>query len=230
MIKIKICGLKRRQDIEYVNAALPDYAGFVFAGSKRRVSPEQAADLKKELDAGIIAVGVFVDEPVKNIAALVQNGIIDAVQLHGNEDGEYIKELRRACADINIKKRSEVCGRICKGNKPFESDINIIKAVRVESVESIKNADALDADFLLLDNGAGGTGKAFDWSVIAEAQPISKPFFLAGGIGSDNIERAVDMVSPFGVDMSSSVETDGVKDFEKIREAVRLVRQKSNGK
>lgn len=224
MTKIKICGLKRLEDIEYVNAALPDYAGFVFAGTKRRVTPEQAAELRKGLDAKITAVGVFVDEPVNNIVKLVQNGIIDAVQLHGSENGDYIKELRGALADINTKSCS-FCSKQQIGCGAAAPTINIIKAVRAESAENIRDAERLDADFLLLDNGAGGTGEAFDWSVIAEAQPIFKPFFLAGGIGSGNIRRAVDTVKPFGIDMSSSVETDGVKDFEKILEAVRLARK-----
>ncbi len=201
MTRIKICGLKRPTDIDYVNAALPDYAGFVFAGSKRRVSPEQAAALRARLDARITAVGVFVDEPVDNILTLLNQSVIDVVQLHGDEDAEYIGALRKACQGLTV-----------------------IKAVRVDSADRIREACELDADFLLLDNGAGGTGNVFDWSLIKEAEPIAKPFFLAGGIGADNVRAAVEEVNPFGVDMSSGVETDGVKDFDKIRKVVSLLR------
>lgn len=201
--KIKICGLRRPEDIEYVNECLPDYAGFVFAAGRRQVDADTAAKLRERLDSRIQAAGVFVNEDVQRAARLVNEKIIDLIQLHGDEDESYISELR------NLLRRGK-----------------IIKAVRVRSQQDIQNADKLHADYLLFDkfsaDAYGGTGEAFDWSLISS---VHKPFFLAGGIEPGNVEEAVARVHPFAIDVSSGVETDGFKDRDKIIEIVSKVRK-----
>lgn len=199
--RIKICGLSRPCDIDYVNASKPDYIGFVFAKSKRQVSPWQAAELKRRLNPDIRAVGVFVNEEPERIAGLVRDGIIDWVQLHGQEDEAYIDSLRKLLART---------GNACP----------IIKAFSIKTPEDVKNACKSSADYILLDQGAGGTGKTFDWHVIGE---IGRPFFLAGGLGPDNVEAAI-QTGAFALDLSSGVETDGFKNAEKIELCVRKVR------
>jgi len=202
MTKVKICGLTRQEDIAAVNRYLPDYMGFVFApGSRRRVTPEQACLLKERLDSRIKAVGVFTNETVQNIAALCDTGVIDIVQLHGDETEEFIRALRKKTASP------------------------VIKAVRVRSAEQILQAQELSCDLLLLDTYQkgryGGSGKTFDHSLIPALQ---KPFFLAGGLNESNIEQAVLASRPFAVDVSSGAETDGVKDENKIRRIMETVR------
>lgn len=198
MTKIKLCGLRRSADIEVANRLRPDYIGFVFAPqSKRYTSPEQAALLKAQLDPAISAVGVFVDEDPEQIAVLVEQGIIDLVQLHGGEDENDIQTLRRRVA--------------CP----------ILKAFRVEGEEDLLAAKTSTADYVLLDSGSGGTGTAFDWGLIRN---MDRPFFLAGGLEPDNVREAVARLNPFGVDVSSGIETGGWKDQEKMRAFVERVR------
>lgn len=201
MTKIKICGLTTIQDIEYVNEALPDFIGFVFANSRRKVSIDTALQLKNSLDCRIKAVGVFVNENTSIIRQLCQSNVIDYVQLHGDEDEEYIKNLTQQIS------------------KP------IIKAIRVKDLSSIMAAQQLSCKFLLLDTFSdkeyGGTGKTFDWTL---AGGIVKPFFLAGGINSFNAKAAIDSSKPYCLDVSSGVETNGVKDRSKIIDIVSLVR------
>jgi phosphoribosylanthranilate isomerase len=187
-MKIKICGLAREADIGFANDTLPDYIGFVFAESRRRVTARTAERLRAGLDAKITPVGVFADAPVAQVAALARNGVIDWVQLHGREDNAYIAALRALCA------------------------APIIQAGFGET----------DADFMLLDNGSGGTGSAFDWDAIGARR---KPFFLAGGINIENIDRAMGF-SPYAIDVSGGAETDGVKDFEKIAALVKKARER----
>lgn len=201
MTKIKICGLTRIQDIEYVNEALPDYIGFVFANSRRKVSFETSFQLKKALDSRIKAVGVFVNESISNIIQLCSAGIIDYVQLHGDEDEEYLRTLR------------------------YEISNPIIKAIRVKDLSSIKAIDKLSCEFALLDAYSdcqyGGTGKTFDWKL---ASTIKKPFFLAGGINSSNAKAAIEYCQPYCLDVSSGVETNGFKDRNKILKIVNQVK------
>ena len=198
MTKVKICGLSRAADIEAVNDAMPDYIGFVFApNSRRQISPELAANLKSQLHPDIIAVGVFVDAPIAQIKALVQSGTIGAVQLHGTEDIQY---LRRLAAEVNTP---------------------ILKALAVTQKGDAQKWDQSPASHLLLDNAAGGTGQRFDWNLIGK---LNKPYFLAGGLDAQNVTDAIKRVSPFAVDVSSGVETNGVKDHEKIRSFIRRVR------
>lgn len=202
MTKIKICGLRRPEDIIYVNECKPDYVGFVFAKSRRQVTEDEAKLLRSALAPGIIPVGVFVNEDIDKVTGLLNEGIIDIAQLHGDEDSTYIARLRE---------------KMQRGE--------LIKAVRVASSESIEAAGKLNVDYLLLDTYSakeyGGTGETFDWSVIQE---VGKPFFLAGGISSDNICQAIEAVQPYGVDVSSGVETDGVKDREKIIDIITKVK------
>ncbi|MDA8220830.1 phosphoribosylanthranilate isomerase [Desulfosporosinus sp.] len=201
MTKIKLCGLTRVCDIEAVNEAHPDYVGFVFANSKRRITPQDAFGLKELLDDKIQTVGVFVDETMEQILDICSIGIVDFIQLHGQENATYIERLQK------------------------ESGKPVIKAVRVRSREDIKAAERLNCNYLLLDafsdKSAGGTGETFDWKVV---DAVQKPFFLAGGLNSGNILQAMSVVKPFGVDISSGVETDGFKDRGKILEIVRLIR------
>lgn len=205
MTKIKICGLKRECDIDYVNAARPDYIGFVFAGEKRRVSIEQAANLRSRLDEGIIPVGVFVNAPVEMIVQALEENAIEVVQLHGSEDEEYIAKLRQY------------------------TQAPIIKAVSVTSVDDVIKAQDYPVDYLLFDQGKGGTGKTFDWSLLPENQMLEekdsvKPFFLAGGISPENAMQAVRQVQPYAIDVSSGVETNGFKDADKIQKIVQMIR------
>ena len=199
--KIKICGLSRPCDIEYVNEAKPDYCGFIinFPKSIRNVSPETVSELVKELSPDITPVGVFVNEPQETILKLIAQGTITHIQLHGQEDGAYIRELRERA----------------------DREIMIIKAWKVRKTEDVKAAQESPADLVLLDNGTG-TGQTFDWSLI---RGIDRPFLLAGGLSPENLAKAVSQVRPWGVDLSSGVETDGVKDRRKVLAAVRAVRE-----
>lgn len=196
MSKIKICGLFRLKDIEYVNKALPDYIGLVFAKSRRQVTRETAISLREQLDKRIIPVGVFVNEPAEHIAELYNLGVIQMAQLHGQESDAYIKALKQLC------------------------DIPIIKAVRVDTQKDIQRGEASPGEYLLLDNGEGGTGKQFEWSLISN---IKKPYFLAGGINEANIQDAMDL-HPFCIDISSGAESNGKKDRDKILNLVQKVR------
>lgn len=202
MTKIKICGLRRKEDVAYVNEVRPDYAGFVFAKSRRMVTKEQAKELRKMLHPKIVPVGVFVNEEVSIVAELVREGIIDVVQLHGDETEAYIQQLREK---IN--------------------PVTIIKAIRVAEVSDLKNCELLSVDYLLFDTFSikeyGGTGHTFDWELIKE---VKTPYFLAGGLNSQNVKDALDMLHPFAVDVSSAVEKDGWKDKEKINAFVQAVR------
>jgi len=197
--KIKICGLRRIEDIEAVNGAMPDYIGFVFAKSKRQIDMETAAKLKKRLDKRILAIGVFVNQPVDFIAELYQKGVIEIAQLHGEEDDKYICELRKVC------------------------DCKIIKAVGIakELPDLPKSADYLLFD--TLSTQRGGTGETFDWKVLENYTGI--PYFLAGGLSPENVSDALHCLAPFAVDVSSGVEMDGCKDAERINEFVQSVRQ-----
>ena len=201
MTKIKICGMMRPEDISAVNEAEPDYAGFIFApGRRRTVSHSSAAEMRSLLSGKIKAVGVFLDNDINEIVSLCDAGTIDLIQLHGNENEEYIRRLRSF------------------------TDKPIIKAVSVRTGNEPLIADMLPVDYLLLDTyhaaNPGGTGEGFDWGLIPE---LSKPFFLAGGIGTDNIRSALRW-GAYGIDVSSGAETGGVKDRRKILELVKIVR------
>ena len=198
MTKVKFCGLTRLCDIEAVNELMPDYAGFVFFKKSRRyVTPEQAALLKKALDPSIKSVGVFVDEPLENVVSLVLSGVIDVVQLHGGESDYYIAELKKRVS------------------------APVIKAFKIKSAEDAVEADKTLADYIIFDAGMGD-GKTFDWSLIGR---LNKPFFLAGGLTPDNAADAVHTLHPYALDVSSGIETDGFKDKEKMAAFAAAVRR-----
>lgn len=198
MVKIKICGLKRLEDIDIVNKYKPDYIGFVFADSKRKVSHELASEMKKNLSSDIISVGVFVDAEIDEIINLFNRGIIEVAQLHGQENEEYIGSL---------KERT--------GGK-----IKIINAIEMDDEEDLLEYESSIADFLLLDSGKG-SGKTFDWNLIRK--DLNKEFFLAGGIDISNISKAINEIDPYAIDLSSSLETDGFKDESKIKEIMEAI-------
>ena len=214
MQKIKLCGMMKPCDIEYANRVKPDLVGFIFANTRRKISATQAKQFREALDAEIPAVGVFVNEDISVITSLVQDGCIDMIQLHGEEDADYIRRLREIC------------------------DVPVIKAVKVQTVEQIRQAAALPVDYLLLDTYRkgvlGGTGEAFDWELLQEAKAAAgdtaegelfgKPYFLAGGLHAGNLREAAALGS-YGLDVSSGIETDGSKDFDKMVEVMELVRK-----
>lgn len=201
-------------DIEYANRIKPDFVGFIFANTRRKISAAQAKQFREALDAEIPAAGVFVNEDIPVITSLVQNGCIDMIQLHGEEDADYIRRLREVC------------------------DVPVIKAVKVQTVEQIRQAAALPVDYLLLDTYRkgvlGGTGEAFDWELLREAKAAAgdtaegelfgKPYFLAGGLHAGNLREAAALGS-YGLDVSSGIETDGSKDFTKMVKVMELVRK-----
>lgn len=199
MTKIKICGLSRPCDTEYVNEAKPDFCGFIInvPKSKRNVSPDTVRQLVKNLSPDVKPVGVFVNAPMDEIAALTEDGTLAYVQLHGKEDEAYIAALRE------------------------KIHVPIIQAFKVTCPEDVTHAQQSSADYILLDNGSGGTGKTFDWSHL---RGITRPYILAGGLGPDNLAQAVSQLAPWGVDLSSGVETDGFKDKAKVLAAVQAVR------
>lgn len=197
MTGIKFCGLSRPADMEAANQLSPHYIGFVFAKkSKRYVSPEKAKELKALLRPEIKAVGVFVNEEARIIADLLNTGVIDLAQLHGWEGEAEIAALRSL------------------SKKP------IIQAFQVRTEEDVKSAEKSTADLILLDSGAG-TGTTFDWGILRCA---TRPFLLAGGLHPGNVAEAVKSVRPFAVDVSSGIETDGVKDREKMEAFLAAVR------
>lgn len=198
MTKIKLCGLTRSCDIEAANKLKPDYIGFVFAfKSKRCVTQLQAAELKSMLCPDIKAVGVFVNEDIDTVASLLNLGVIDMAQLHGDEDEDYIAQLRSLT------------------EKP------IMKAFQVKSNREVMMAQDSTADFILLDAGMG-SGKKLDWKLLAG---MTKPYFLAGGLDCESAGEAIRVLHPYALDVSSGIETNGVKDTEKMAAFVAAVRK-----
>ena len=181
--KIKLCGMRRPEDILAVNQAKPDYIGFICSRRFwRHISLEEAAVLKRMLDPGIQAVGVFVDEPYEEIAGWLKKGVIDLVQLHGEEDEYYIRQLRKVMLFQ-------------------ETLVPVIQAFRVKTEKDLLRAGHSIADYILLDSGAG-SGVTFDWSLL---DSMDRPYFLAGGLGPDNVAEAIRRFHPYAVDMSSSL-------------------------
>ena len=198
MTRIKLCGITRPQDIEVINKINPDYIGFVFApASKRYINEETAAALKKQLSPTVQTVGVFVDETPSIVAELLNKGVIDLAQLHGHEDETYIHMMRGL------------------------TDKPIIKAFRIKSKDNLINVQGCSADHILLDAGAGD-GAVFDWDLLSG---YDRPYFLAGGLEPSNVGEAIKRLHPFAVDVSSGIETDGLKDPIKMREFCDTVRR-----
>ena len=209
MVKIKICGMRRSEDIEMANRYKPDYIGFVFADSPRKVSYDQAKELSELLSDEIVPVGVFVNEHMKLIVDLFKDGIIEMAQLHGDEDEKYIRNLK----DKSIEETGK--------------QIPVINAIEIKEGadyddELLKWRDSA-SDYFILDSGKG-SGKTFDWSLIdKESEFFKNSIFLAGGLNSENLALAIEEFNPFAVDLSSSVETDGFKDEEKIKEIIEIM-------
>ncbi len=197
--KIKICGLVRLCDADYVNLAMPDYAGFVFYDKSRRfVALEQARKLRAEIHPEIMTAGVFVNAPLEQIALLCKEGIISIIQLHGSEDDEYIAQLRALVPGVKIW-----------------------KAFQIRKESDLQAAAKSTADMVLLDSG-GGTGLQFDWSLI---QGFPRPLILAGGLTPENMAEAIGRLHPYALDVSTGVETDGFKNLHKIIAAVEAARR-----
>ena len=209
MVKLKICGMRRPEDIEMANRYEPDYIGFVFAESPRKVSYEQAKELSALLNEDIVPVGVFVNEHMNIIVDLFKDGIIEIAQLHGDEDEKYIRNLK----DKSIEETGK--------------QIPVINAIEIKEGadyddELLKWRDSV-SDYFILDSGKG-SGKTFDWSLIdKESEFFMNSIFLAGGLNSENLALAIEEFNPFAVDLSSSVETDGFKDEEKIKEIIEIM-------
>ena len=215
--KVKMCGISKVETIPAVVEAKPDYMGLVFAPSKRQVTVDQAKTLVEELhkqytkrynngaeqsnNDEIKTVGVFVNETLENLVTIAKEANLDVVQLHGDEDEAFIQ---------SIKERSNV---------------EVWKAVQIRSAADAETWIDSSADMLLFDayhkDERGGTGEVFDWSCLDE---FERPFMLAGGIDSINVARAIRTVRPYGIDISSGIETDGVKDNEKIKAFTNIVR------
>ena len=204
MSKIKICGLKSENDIKIVNKYGPDYVGFILAPSKRQVNYDVAKKLKALLNPSILAVGVFVNESLEVIGQYAEDKVIDVIQLHGDESLEMIKELKQ------------------------QVSIPVIKAMRIKDEKQLKHLlpfiQEVTADYLLFDTYQeglyGGSGKSFDWKLL---EVVKRSYFLAGGIGLHNIEEACKW-KPFAIDVSSGVETNGVKDAIKVSELIQKYR------
>lgn len=198
MTRIKLCGLTRPCEIAAANALRPDYVGFVFAPKSRRYLPPEAAQaLKEQLDPAIRAVGVFVDEAPETVAVLLEAGIIDLAQLHGSEGDGYLRRLRAL------------------------TDRPVIRAFRIQTGADIAAAEESGADQVLLDAGAGD-GTPFDWTIV---RSVRRPYFLAGGLTPENVGSAVRLLRPWGVDVSSGIETGGQKDLDKMAAFVAAVRK-----
>lgn len=210
-MKIKTCGLFREEDINYANELKPDYIGFVFAESKRKVRVEKAYNLKNKLDKEIKSVGVFVNDNLDFILNLIREKIIDIIQLHGNEDNDFLDNLKT------------------------KTNAKIIKFIPVENADSILNSLNIFSDFILLDNLKGGVGKTFNWNYLKEAFELNKKFievfnkkyFLAGGLNKENINEALKF-NPYCVDLSGGLETDGIKDFEKMKYIINITKNYKN--
>ena len=195
MIKIKICGLRRIEDVDYINKYKPDYAGFVFSKSNRRINLEQGKKLISRLDAEIKTVGVFVDESleyVKNISNILE---LDVIQFHGSEDNEYMKYFKKFI---------------------------IWEAIKIRDKSDILNLNYRYADGIVLDNKTAGSGKSFKWNIAGNFK-FNGDLILAGGLDHENVETAVNIIKPDIVDVSSGVETSGYKYSVKIRKFIEKV-------
>ena len=208
LTRIKLCGLMREPDIRQVNRLLPEYAGFILAPSRRRVSPEYAGQLVALLDERVQPVGVFVDESIAGVTAAVACAGLRVVQLHGGENKAYVEQLRAA----------------------LPPGVEIWKAFRMKGPETVLQAQQAHSeglfDRMLLDAWhpaqAGGSGAVFDWTLLGN---LSTPYVLAGGLHAENVADAITSLCPWGVDVSSGVETDGYKDEQKMSAFVTAVRQ-----
>lgn len=210
MSKIKICGIRRMEDVLFVNKYLPEFIGFIFAPSKRRISYEAAADLVKNLDPSIKKVGVFVNESCENINEAIIKCGLDVVQIHGDEDPCYFEELKNNILNLIKDKRVEIW-----------------KALRVKDEMSLLEMESYKVDGFVLDTFIegryGGVGKTFNWALAVNAKKYGK-IILAGGLTCENLIDAINIVNPMVLDVSSGVETDGNKDEKKICDFIKIAR------
>ena len=248
MTKVKICGLRRREDIEAVNRLKPEYIGFVFyEKSRRNVTEEEAMAMRKALDPDIISVGVFVDAEPELILRLVKKGIISVAQLHGHETEEYIEKLKKKIEkdcrgyddhspegggispkpedDIKVREAEPEHEKGFEYEKDFEPEreFKVMKAFLIRFEKDLQAARETKADYILFDNGLG-SGETFNWEILKD---FRKPYFLAGGLTDANVTGAIQRLSPYAVDISSGVETDGYKDPDKIKSFIDAVRRKN---
>lgn len=204
-MKIKICGLRSSEDVSYVNLFMPDYAGFILApGFRRTVAIEDAKFFASKINKGISKVGIFLDQPVESVAYHADYVGLDIIQLHGNEDNDYISALRKI------------------------TDAEIWNVFKVKNTEEIENSLASSADMILFDTYmpdiAGGTGKKVNTEILKQCN-INRDYILAGGIDTENLAEILDGISPYGIDVSSGVETNGIKDVEKIGKIIKQIRE-----
>ncbi|SHJ54656.1 phosphoribosylanthranilate isomerase [Hathewaya proteolytica DSM 3090] len=199
MTKIKICGLKTMRDIDYINELMPDYVGLVFADSKRKVSLEQAITMRISIKNNIKVVGVFLDEDREKVLDTAKKLRLDVIQLHGEEDLEYMEYLK------------------------MKSEAEIWKAVCIKCQKDLEKIREYEGYKLLLDGASAGQGKCFDWSLVENK--VCGNIILAGGINCNNVQHGIYMFKPFAVDVSSAVETEGIKDYIKMKEFIGKVRQ-----
>ena len=219
-VKVKFCGISQEDTIPVLGEARPDYVGFVFAPSKRQVTIEQAHSIVRSLqgslqttsdDKGISWVGVFVNETIPNVIEVAKTVPLSVVQLHGDEDLAYIESLRNHLQEEQLE------------------SVQIWKAIQVQSKEDIVQWEQVPIDGLVVDayskEERGGTGKTIDWSLLDD---VNVPYYLAGGIGLHNVARAIRRLQPYGLDMSSSLETNGQKDDTTIRTMSQLIKTVTN--
>lgn len=244
--QIKLCGLRREEDIRIVNEVMPEYAGFILAeGRRRSITPERMRELTSILAPGIRRVAVFLDQDPEWICHLAQQDLMDLIQLHGSESDEVIRMLQKKTGRKVIKviridekkgsginpdsteqnsteqneiEQNEIEQNGTKQNRTGEDPDNRRKIVQ----EIARRAQECPADLILLDHGAGGSGEAFDWTL---AGAFSRDFILAGGLTPENVREAIDRTHPMAVDVSSGVETDHAKDREKVQRFVQTVRR-----
>lgn len=199
-MKTKICGITTKSALETAIQNGADFIGFVFfENSKRNISLENAKELAKIIPENVKKVGVFVDEPIENVIKIAKEVPLDIVQLHGNEDLEYINGL----------------------------DCEIIKVIRVEDGKFLQNPDDFPDILLMLDAKISGGGEKFDWNKIDSSKLNKRKLFVAGGLNPENVKEAIEFFEPFAVDVSSGVETDGQKDNEKIKAFLKQAKNKS---
>ena len=197
--KIKFCGLRREEDVKFAASLGAGFMGFILTDRFRRfIEPEEAGRLKQFVPASCKTVGVFVDEPLDYVIESAELADLDMIQLHGSEDDAYIAEVKA------------------------KTGLSVIKMVKPVTIDDIITARQSLADLILLDSGAGGTGKVFDWSL---AERLGRDYILAGGLTPDNVGEAVERLKPFAVDVSSGVETEGIKDFSKMKAFAAEVRK-----
>lgn len=197
--KIKFCGLRHEEDVKYAASLDAGFFGFILSERfKRYIAPGEIRRLKQFVPSNAKTVGVFVDEPEEYVIACSKEADLDMIQLHGSEDDAYIMSIKE------------------------KTGLPVIKMVKPVSEGDIITARQSKADLILLDSGAGGTGKVFDWSL---AENLGRDYILAGGLTPANAGEAVKRLKPFAVDVSSGVETEGIKDFSKMKAFAAEVRK-----